>query len=132
MHKIFFSQNFAEVMFRKGSLKAQRLLVATELTSPDKVEVLSRQLWLRIWGRVSSCSFWRMGEKEKSLEVFAVQDEDITEDGSLREAGKKAGLSEEEIDKLLEMIQTEEVKEKLKQRTQETLDLGVEWSTVLK
>ena len=40
-------------------------------------------------------------------------------------AGLKAGLSQSQLDTLLELIKTEEVKEKLKQRTQEALDLGV-------
>ena len=48
-------QNVAEVMFEKGSLKAQRLLIAAKLNTPDVVEELSRQLWLRIWSRVSVC-----------------------------------------------------------------------------
>lgn len=39
-------------MFRKGSLRAQRLLVATETTCPEKLEDLSRQLWMMIWSRV--------------------------------------------------------------------------------
>ena len=36
-----------------------------------------------------------------------------------------AGISQEMIDQMVGMIQTEAVKEKLKQRTQEALDLGV-------
>ena len=46
-------QNPAEVLFNKGSLKAQRMLTAAKLTIPEHVEELSRQLWLRIWSRVS-------------------------------------------------------------------------------
>ena len=45
-------QNPAEVMFVKGSLKAQRLLIAAKMTIPEHLEELSRQLWLRIWSRV--------------------------------------------------------------------------------
>lgn len=62
------SQNVAEVMFNKGSLRAQRLLVATELSCPEKLEGLSRQLWLRIWSRVSGwVSEWVSGEKGSLL-----------------------------------------------------------------
>ena len=46
------SQNPAEVLFKKGSLKAQRMLTAAKLTIPEHLEELSRQLWLRIWSRV--------------------------------------------------------------------------------
>lgn len=41
------------------------------------------------------------------------------------EAGLKAGLSQGQLDSMLELIKTTEIKEKLKQRTQEALDLGV-------
>lgn len=40
-------------------------------------------------------------------------------------AGAKAGLSQSQLDTMLQQITTEEIKEKLKQRTQEALDLGV-------
>ena len=53
------------------------------------------------------------------------QDEDIVEDTSLREAGEKAGLEQGELDDLLQLVQTSEIKDKLKKRTQEALDLGV-------
>ena len=36
-----------------GSLKAQRLLTAANVEVPDKVEHLSRELWMRVWSRVS-------------------------------------------------------------------------------
>lgn len=41
------------------------------------------------------------------------------------EAGLKAGLSQADLDKMLEMMGTGEVEEKLKKSTQEALDLGV-------
>ncbi len=55
------------------------------------------------------------------------QDKDITEMSSLREAGEKAGISGGVLDKMETLIQTDTVKEKLKQRTQEALDLGVSY-----
>ena len=47
-------QNVSEVLFVKGSLSAMRLLTATKSTSQEHVEVLSRQLWKRIWGMVGN------------------------------------------------------------------------------
>ena len=40
-------------MFVKGSLSAQRLLTAIKMKSPQDLEGVSRQLWLRTWSRVS-------------------------------------------------------------------------------
>ena len=37
-----------------GSLKAQQLLTAANVELPNKVEQLSRELWMRVWSRVSS------------------------------------------------------------------------------
>ena len=41
--------DIADVLFRKGSLRAMRLLTAAALHSPAHVEELTRQLWHRIW-----------------------------------------------------------------------------------
>jgi 2-hydroxychromene-2-carboxylate isomerase len=54
-----------------------------------------------------------------------MQDEDITEDPGLCAAGVEAGFSHSQLEDMLELIKTDRVKEKLKQRTQEALDLGV-------
>ena len=53
-------QDITNVMFEKGSLSAQRLLTAVKEELPHKLEEVSRQLWLRIWSRVSCSliSFW--------------------------------------------------------------------------
>jgi len=53
------------------------------------------------------------------------QDEDITDMESLRRAGVKAAIDDSVLDKMASLMKTEEVKAKLKQRTQEALDLGV-------
>lgn len=97
-----FPTDVAEVMFVKGSLKSQRLLTATKLSSPAHVEELSRQLWSRIWSR----------------------DEDITEVESLREACSKAGLSQDQAEDLIGQTETSTVKEELKKTTQIALDNG--------
>ena len=47
------SQDIGEVMFRKGSLFPQRFLTAAKEECPNELEELSRQLWLRVWSRVS-------------------------------------------------------------------------------
>ena len=42
-----------ESIFDKGaSLPAMRFLTALSMRKPDKVEDMSRQLWLRLWGQV--------------------------------------------------------------------------------
>lgn len=53
-------QDFADVMFNKGSLKAQRLLVAVKSACPEKLEDVSRQLSLRVWSRVCTCVYMCM------------------------------------------------------------------------
>jgi len=49
----------------------------------------------------------------------------------LLQAGKKVGLSDDEIESFLKQIKEDAVKEKLKQTTQQALDLGVHAWTVL-
>ena len=59
-------------MFSKGSLRAQRFLVATQSVTPDKVEHVSRQLWMRVWSRVCNiillegAKFTSLSSSEKS------------------------------------------------------------------
>ena len=48
---------------------------------------------------------------------------------SIKEAGKLAGLSEEQIDKLLSQTEEQNIKDTLKQTTQEALDIGVSGRT---
>ena len=43
--------DLAEVMFKKGSLKAQQLLTAASIHTPHALEDISRALWERIWSR---------------------------------------------------------------------------------
>uniref|UniRef100_A0A8C5DUV8 Glutathione S-transferase kappa n=1 Tax=Gouania willdenowi TaxID=441366 RepID=A0A8C5DUV8_GOUWI len=89
-----------EAMFNKGSLSAMRFVAAVQEKnkgSDQKVELVSRELWRRIWS----------------------EDKDITEPASLIEAATKAGLSVGEIKELLEMYTSKEIKDKLKSSTQE-------------
>ena len=43
----------------------------------------------------------------------------------------KAGFSQSQLDSMLELTQTDKIKEMLKQRTQEALDLGVRGFSVI-
>ncbi|XP_028326094.1 glutathione S-transferase kappa 1-like [Gouania willdenowi] len=91
-----------EAMFNKGSLSAMRFVAAVQEKnkgSDQKVELVSRELWRRIWS----------------------EDKDITEPASLIEAATKAGLSVGEIKELLEMYTSKEIKDKLKSSTQEAV-----------
>ncbi|KAM3873643.1 glutathione S-transferase kappa 1-like [Diretmus argenteus] len=92
-----------EAMFKKGSLSAMRFVAAVQDKRGDKqVEQVSRELWRRIWS----------------------EDKDITEPASLSEAAMTAGLSASEIEELLTLSTSKQIKDKLKSTTQEALDHG--------
>ncbi len=46
------------MMFEKGTLRPQRFLTAVKHECPNKLEEMSRQLWLRVWSRVCDKLFW--------------------------------------------------------------------------
>ncbi|XP_060936763.1 glutathione S-transferase kappa 1-like [Limanda limanda] len=95
----------AETVYKRGSLSAMRFVTAVQKREKDgdkQVEQVSRELWRRIWN----------------------QDKDITEPASLSEAAKKAGLSDDEIKAALELYNTKEIKDKLKNTTQDALGYG--------
>ncbi|XP_052760372.1 glutathione S-transferase kappa 1-like [Mya arenaria] len=89
----------AEMMFVKGSLKTQRFITAVDMKLPSKTRDVTREMWHRNWSR----------------------DEDITEPNSLKEAGLKAGLTEEQIATFLQDMSDSRVKDRLKQYTEEAL-----------
>ncbi|KAL6488914.1 hypothetical protein MHYP_G00026550 [Metynnis hypsauchen] len=92
-----------EAMFEKGSLNAMRFVTAVsekEKVGDSLVEKVSRELWKRIWSA----------------------DQDITEPGSLSEAGLKAGFSASEVEELLKLAKSQQVKDKLKQTTTEAME----------
>ncbi|XP_072250149.1 glutathione S-transferase kappa 1 [Leuresthes tenuis] len=94
-----------EAMFKKGSLFAMRFVTAVqerEKCGDKQVERVSRELWRRIWS----------------------EDKDITESASLTEAAKKAGLSDREIEEVLKLSTSQEIKNKLKNATQDALNYG--------
>ncbi|KAG8435607.1 hypothetical protein GDO86_013521 [Hymenochirus boettgeri] len=94
--------DFYQVVIKKGSLSAMRFVTAVEMSHPEFLEKVSRELWMRIWS----------------------EDKDITEPDSILEAAKKAGMSEDQAKRLIESTALPEVKNKLKQNTDEALKHG--------
>jgi len=94
-----------EAMFKKGSLAAMRFVAAVqegETGGDRRVEQVSRELWRRIWS----------------------EDKDITLPASLSEAAMKAGISANEIEELLKLSTSKQIKDKLKSTTEEALEHG--------
>ncbi|XP_074123785.1 glutathione S-transferase kappa 1-like isoform X4 [Sminthopsis crassicaudata] len=92
----------AGIMKDSGSLDAMRFLSSVEMENPEMLEKVSRELWMRVWS----------------------QDEDITEPRSILIAAEKTGLSEEQAGFLLKKCSTEEVKQKLRDTTNEACGHG--------
>ncbi|XP_076809028.1 glutathione S-transferase kappa 1-like [Clavelina lepadiformis] len=88
-------KNEFEVLFKKGSLSAQRLLTLVASKYPLKLEDLSRQLSIRVWSK----------------------DLDVTTIDSLTSACKDAGFSESEINSLINDFNSENVKKALQETT---------------
>ncbi|CAM4434488.1 unnamed protein product [Lepidochelys olivacea] len=83
-----------------GSLSAMRFITAVDMTQPQFLGPVSRELWMRIWSR----------------------DEDITQPESILAAAGEAGLPSALAQKLLAMTSTPEVKNRLKATTEEALN----------
>ncbi|GBN96319.1 Glutathione S-transferase kappa 1, partial [Araneus ventricosus] len=95
--------NLMDIIMKKGSsLNAQRFLTAVDIQKPEYVESISRAFWLRLY-------------KEHT---------DITEVQSCREAGKAAGMDQENLERCLQMLNEPQVKESLKKCTEEALNYG--------
>ncbi|XP_043935779.1 glutathione S-transferase kappa 1 isoform X2 [Protopterus annectens] len=90
------------LMNLSGSLQAMRFVTAVEMKHPEFVESVSRELWMRIWSR----------------------DEDITQPESLLAAASKAGVQPQHAKELLGMISNPDVKNRLKQTTDEAAKHG--------
>ncbi|KAG8551459.1 hypothetical protein GDO81_004122 [Engystomops pustulosus] len=95
--------NFFQVVIKKGSLSAMRFLTAIQMSHPEFLEGVSRELWQRIWS----------------------EDKDITEPESLLQAAKKAGMPEDLAQKSLSLMTSPEVKTRLKENTEKALEYGV-------
>ncbi|XP_070598134.1 glutathione S-transferase kappa 1-like isoform X1 [Erythrolamprus reginae] len=90
------------IMKATGSLPAMRFITAVNIAEPQFLEPVSRELWMRIWSR----------------------DEDIVQPESILAAGEKAGLSPDKSQELLKMSTSPEVKNRLKETTDEVLNFG--------
>uniref|UniRef100_A0A8D2CRM9 Glutathione S-transferase kappa n=1 Tax=Sciurus vulgaris TaxID=55149 RepID=A0A8D2CRM9_SCIVU len=99
---IKFPKDFFSVIIDKGSLSAMRFLTAVNMETPEMLEKVSRELWMRVWSR----------------------DEDISEPQSILAAAEKAGLSAEQAQGLLGMISTAEVKKRLMEVTEVACKYG--------
>ncbi|XP_042723429.1 glutathione S-transferase kappa 1 [Lagopus leucura] len=86
----------------KNTLGAMRFITAIDMTQPKYLEPLSREFWLRFWS----------------------QHEDISQVESILAVAEKTGLSSELTQKLLEMISSPEVKNRLKDTTEEAIKYG--------
>ncbi|XP_040294592.1 glutathione S-transferase kappa 1-like [Bufo bufo] len=95
--------DFFNVVIKKGSLSAMRFVTAVQMSHPEFLESVSRELWLRIWS----------------------EDIDITEPESIIQAAKKAGMPENVAKQLLSTCTSPEVKNKLKETTEKALEYGI-------
>ncbi|NXT37452.1 GSTK1 transferase, partial [Pelecanoides urinatrix] len=84
------------------SLAAMRFITAVDMTQPQYVEPLSREFWIRFWS----------------------QHEDISQSENILSVARQVGLSSELTQKLLEMISSPAVKNRLKETTEEALKYG--------
>jgi len=92
-----------EVVFEKTTLKPQRFITAIDMiTKGEGTEEISRQLWKQVY----------------------VTHQDVTLPDSLREAAKKANISEEVTEKALVAMEQNETKEQLKKNSEESLSYG--------
>lgn len=97
-----FPSNVAEVMFIKGTIKAQRLLTAVSKEHPELLEPLAKEVFSRIW----------------------VKDQDVATPGSLLQACVDIGLSEGLAQNLVGKITDPDVKDALKAQTDVAIEHG--------
>eukprot|EP00045_Choanoeca_perplexa_P022809 m.10939 g.10939 ORF g.10939 m.10939 type:complete len:233 (+) comp9718_c0_seq1:32-730(+) len=98
-----FDPNIEEKLFKKGSLKAQRLLVATSVDAPKSLMDVSHALFLQSWGVAA----------------------DITDDQVLLHACSEAGLDDTTAQQLLARTEDAVIKDLLKQNTAKAVEHGV-------
>ncbi|KGL87078.1 Glutathione S-transferase kappa 1, partial [Charadrius vociferus] len=96
------SEDDFQRIFSTSTLGAMRFITATDMTQPRYLETLSREFWMRFWS----------------------QREDISQQENILAVARQAGLSPELSQKLLEMISSPEVKNRLKETTEEAIKYG--------
>ncbi|NXK39996.1 GSTK1 transferase, partial [Piprites chloris] len=85
-----------------SSLAAMRFITAIDMTKSEYLEPLSREFWIRFWS----------------------QHEDISQPESILTVARQAGLSSELSQKVLEMISSPTVKDRLRETTDEAVKYG--------
>ena len=101
--------NFAQKVFRRGSLPTLKTLAACQIIYPEHLEELSRQAWLGLYSK----------------------DIDITDKNNIKQFAEAARVPD--IDKLIEFSLGEGAKQQLIDNTTEALDskcFGAPWFTV--
>ncbi|MFH4974313.1 hypothetical protein AB6A40_001022 [Gnathostoma spinigerum] len=92
--------NPVETILKRGSLSAQRFIVAVNKTYPSYTEPVAREFWKRVWSR----------------------DEPIHSTDNIREVAIATQLPE--IDLLLGQMETDEVKKILRENTETAVSTG--------
>ncbi|XP_054023537.1 glutathione S-transferase kappa 1 [Dryobates pubescens] len=96
-------RNYMQHVISTSSLGAMRFITAVGMTQPHYLEPLSREFWISFWS----------------------QHEDISQTETMLAIAKQAGLSSELAQKVLEMISSPEVKNRLRETTEEAIKYGV-------
>ncbi|XP_067998208.1 glutathione S-transferase kappa 1 [Melanerpes formicivorus] len=96
------SRNDLQRIISTSSLGAMRFITAVGMTQPHYLEPLSREFWISFWS----------------------QHEDISQTETMLAIAKQAGLSSEFAQKVLEMISSPAVKNRLKETTEEAIKYG--------
>ncbi|NXA29051.1 GSTK1 transferase, partial [Ibidorhyncha struthersii] len=97
------SEDDFQRIFSTSNLGAMRFITAIDMTQPRYLETLSREFWMRFWSQVS---------------IFTPNDIIFSQ------VARQAGLSPELSQKLLEMISSPAVKNRLKETTEEAIKYG--------
>lgn len=91
-----------DYIINTGTLRAQRFLTAVSMTCEDRVEFVSRKMWERLWS----------------------DSEEIHESSTLKALAIESGVEEAMAEELCRRMSSPEVKDRLRDTTQEVFDLG--------
>ncbi|KAE9550318.1 hypothetical protein FO519_006478 [Halicephalobus sp. NKZ332] len=94
--------DFFNNIIKRSTVAPMRFLTALERKNPEKVPDMARAFWMRLWSR----------------------DLTIHDEASIKAAASEAGLSPQLAETLLKESNTTEIKELLKQRTDEAIESG--------